>query len=826
MATTCSKDDHKIKAGYGIWTFTFSLRLPGGRRWPDWTICDAGGCTDNGNVVSPKQDSNRLRNAEQYLRMAALGGKRAKGQEEEFIFWGLNERGNVEPHMSGWPRTPPQQPMWSCELRSTHALYPPPGRNISFPIRRPRLDKEEYFANEFLVTETGVWPSECPKGSPDETTCKNPAWRSAYKAQFNLAAILAYRRSQLLARTMAQRVYHVFLPWGWLFDVTDKQDNAAANATLGYLVFPSLTLTRRPDTAHFRRTFSLTLTLAPVTVTCPAHNDKRIDDKEKAQEVNYVEPRGLPGPDGQGRNVPEAHRLLRSLHSPEIFLHRDGQPGEYRLEGPLEKYVEDLGKRLGEKMKDFDKNRLRTFWLRGLARILLSGVALNCDEYSELDADQLHELTGIVHQAVSVSAFAGHVRALNVSSKEVRDWVRTPDRHSRAYTAICNFLENDLKSWIRNRRLDVHEDPSTFRLSYKMGLDEPTPLLYIPWEKLVLEVFGNDVRPDESSHLWVAGWQHMLTTGVSALSETVGSFHREIDRQRDVASSWDLAREYVVDCEEYLDLDLHPYFKPKFRELKEMVGLQKEYERLRDKVKLLTEATRTQEQSRLSSTVVWLTMVAVFLGVATLVGPFKSPIARMSIGAVAAVLMTLMVREVLPLTPAHERRVLWLMLAALVGGVVILGSQILRPWRATMEAVFKSPGMIVFYLLLTAALPFMFMVRKVLSQKRIFGWLRMVVWAIVFVVAVVLVAEVIVHWKLLLHVLYSTALVRVDAYSVLVLFVVAYVVVWLALTFQRGFFGWGKTGPERSLESSARHKWQWIYQRGLERLHLKGIAGD
>lgn len=643
--------NENIDPGYGIWNFTFSLRLPSGTKWPIWKVCGTGDERPD-EEIKPGAVINRLREAEQKLKGAFLGNS------NEFEFWGLARSGEMLQSRAAWPRTSPQRPTFSCTLRRTSALHESPDQWLEIRVRRPDPGRSDLlFSNEFFVCKKDDWSGEGHARAPEERL--GAAWCAAYNAQFNLAVMLAYRRSRLPVHTLSQRIYHVFLPWGRLRDVSKVGER-----TVHYVVFPSLTLVRSPDSPCFRRTLSLTLTLAPVSVVPPAtaKSDKKKDRLTtrvaRSLEMN-VKGIGL-------TEVSEAHRLLGSLHRPAIFLHSRAAQGAYALDdGPLETYLQALG-----------GPRKITFLLRELARTLVYGVALNCTDGDELDEDRKRELMGVVEEAVKISRFAAHVRAVNATKEDLGSWAREADGHSganQAGEAISNILQEDLKSWTCiPGLLDVHDKPETLRISYGLGLEEPQPAFYVPWEKLVLEVFGNNVAPKDSSHLWVVAWQHMLTTGLSALSEMLGALHREVERQKDVKSLRDRVREYLIDCAEYFDLDFTSYYKGMFHGLKDRVGLREEYERLLEKVKLVNEDQRVAEGDKLNQNILWLTMVAVFVGVAAIVGPYESPVARMGIIALAAVLMSLLAKRVVQFGRRSYLTALTSMAVAVPVGAILL----------------------------------------------------------------------------------------------------------------------------------------------------------
>jgi hypothetical protein len=238
--------------------------------------------------------------------------------------------------------------------------------------------------------------------------------------------------------------------------------------------------------------------------------------------------------------------------------------------------------------------------------------------------------------------------------------------------AVRELLEEDLKSYTSLPGLaDVHDKPEDLRVCYGLGLEEPQPAFYLPWERVVLEIFGNDVAPPDSSHLWVCAWQHMLTTGLSALSEMLATFHREIERQPDPESSRERVKEFVVDCAEYFDLDFTLYYKGMFRALRDRVGLGGEYEKLLEKVKLLNEEKGVEDQAHLNLNIQWLTMAAVFSAVAVLVVPrLHEPVLQMWAVFLWAMFQCLLSRDAMHLGKKQYMSVFWLVVAA-VGGATL-----------------------------------------------------------------------------------------------------------------------------------------------------------
>src|SRR6266568_31122 len=87
--------------------------------------------------------------------------------------------------------------------------------------------------------------------------CESELSHALDTALFDVAAIIADRRSHMLAQGLAERTYTIFLPAEIINDVAAPSRN--------YILIPVLSFIRLSNKGCFRRTFSLSLVLIPVS---------------------------------------------------------------------------------------------------------------------------------------------------------------------------------------------------------------------------------------------------------------------------------------------------------------------------------------------------------------------------------------------------------------------------------------------------------------------------------------------------------------------------------------------------------------------------------
>ena len=347
--------------------------------------------------------------------------------------------------------------------------------STEIPLRQP--GKDAVFGNEFIIHADG--------------TSNDSYHIEAQNAQDNIAAIYGYRRTHLLATSYAHRVYQVFLPWGVLKDCLANE--------LAYIVLPIFTLVREPDNAYFRRTVSLTLTLLPVDEsTYKARPIKNIT----VEEQEYW----------------EEQRVLSSAHEADLFTHKSGERA---------RYIPDANSPLWRYLRRWHKApACQGTTIENLARDLLGGLARNCllktNEWGRF-RDYLEDITKV---AVRVSRSFGFCTFLDVPSADLAKWQENPQNQCSVDNALRHYIEKVLVSFPQAHSKDIYKPPEELRLQFGRGIEESHPTLYLPWERLIVEILGNDVPYFQSCHSWTAGWQKMLTTSISAMLEAVMNFTR------------------------------------------------------------------------------------------------------------------------------------------------------------------------------------------------------------------------------------------------------------------------------------------------------------
>jgi len=401
-------------------------------------------------------------------------------------------------------------------------------------------------------------------------------------ALFNVAAMLADRRSHMLAQGLAERTYNLFLPAAMMYE---KENQARY-----YILIPVLSCIRLSNSSCFRRTLSLSLVIIPVS---------KEGSTPRCLDVN--EPKSL---QSGWTLIPE----------PDVATYVI-LPGDLRTV-------------MATYSSAWNKKGERASCLRELVQDLLFAIverSLIVDNTKDVESlrDRMRDL---VVRAVQASVCGGYCSVMpNITVSELRQWQGDPFGKE----SIGRKLNHEFSRLLG--QLTMHEwaiaEPQSFRLEHGRGAEPAIPTFYFSFgpRRLAFTPSAADLESQYTSILWTAGWHILLMTGISALLEMLGAFHHEMERRSTATGAQEFLKEFLVDIEEYFDFDLLPVYRLDFDALKKVECIDDDFERLRERVTALGQERIIEEGRRTNLLLLWIGAASLFVSAAVLVLTFKPP---------------------------------------------------------------------------------------------------------------------------------------------------------------------------------------------------------
>jgi hypothetical protein len=401
-------------------------------------------------------------------------------------------------------------------------------------------------------------------------------------ALFNIASILADRRSYMLAQGLAERTYNIFLPPAIMHD--------ASFSARRYIVIPALSCIRLSNTSYFRRTFTLSLMVVPVSKY--GNNPRSLDpDESLALQSGWTL---IPEPDVSSYVVPQGG--LRRF----VARHIDSwnQTGEVVV--TLRELLQDV-----------------------MAAIVIGGLELANTDRERIARDEVRDL---VVRAVQASVCGGYCSIMsNITASEFRCWQGDPFDEKRTSEHLRQEFVKILGPII------THEwalaEPASFRLHHGRGAEPLIPTFYFSFgpQRILFTPSPLDLESQYTSILWTVGWHLLLMTGLSALLEMLGTFHHEMEYRRDATSAQEFLGEFLVDIEEYFDFDLLPVYRLDFDSLKKVEGIDQDFERLRERVAALGQERIIEESRKVNRRLLWIAIASFLISIAVLIFTLRPP---------------------------------------------------------------------------------------------------------------------------------------------------------------------------------------------------------
>jgi hypothetical protein len=462
-------------------------------------------------------------------------------------------------------------------------------------------------ANDFLIVgdRSSPW-------CPGETDPVAVSWL--------LCQLLAHRRSRLFGLSLARRVFNVLLPHALLRPSPgDRHDRGDGRCPFGsWIVQPALSLFRANEDDEFRRIFSLTLFMIPVTVK---------DSPTGTGEGGLSRP---DCDDSAGRG-PHNVQLVssRAVSKAEIYetvqagwsLTTARPPGTrplFTVSGPLCDYLSRLDPSMAtwkgfETVTESAGAANRVTWsgltLRKTAEAIFFEAALRMVEGPSDKADRraIEQVGGQVLTALSAS----RVSCVVAVDKHFDKQGLLGEDGDSGLPGSLEALMAEIAGLIRLR------PRKRYRLDRFFFDDTTHAIGVLPANScVVLTSDANSQLGRQESGLLQAGWIAYMAIGAAMATGMVRSIYDDIEKVDDTKPKEvaEIEREVVVDLHEIYDLDITwEQYRHRYYLLRDRLGITRDYKSLQVKLEALSRESSTRFEGTAQRRLIFLTAAIVFL---------------------------------------------------------------------------------------------------------------------------------------------------------------------------------------------------------------------
>jgi len=415
------------------------------------------------------------------------------------------------------------------------------------------------------------------------------------------AWLYAQRRSAIFASNLSERIYHIWLPGGLLSPAPDAPETVRT-----LVVLPLVTMVRRPNQLAWRHTIGITIMFVPVQHEEGGRLSARPLVCEGSREVEFLT-----------RSVEGGSTGMR-LAAKNLFGLDDC---------PLKEYVTALMtidrspsviKEMHSRLDSW-KGTLRQ-WIELCTTVAADAVG-RWDDTPSLHKRRLSD--AVLRSLRSTTIWSVAVAGQGLNRLEERDgrlWPVSPPNGGRSAPCRQSLL-NDFPAWARDI-LGMLSSPGTppgpdDRVDDVSCIDVDFMTWRVPRRRCLVTMMGisNEHFP-RSSLLYISGWIGHMIMGAASATETMLELGREISQPLPVVQLADTAYQFTLELEEMYDLDTAWLMYTKFfRSIRKSLGIDEQYEGVRERVELLARNAEVNERIRTERETVEVTIIGAILAI-------------------------------------------------------------------------------------------------------------------------------------------------------------------------------------------------------------------
>jgi hypothetical protein len=356
------------------------------------------------------------------------------------------------------------------------------------------------------------------------------------RAVYDISLLLGQRRSSVFESNFAQRLYNIFLPPGILSSIGSCKES--------YLVIPVLMFNRMSNTAFFRRTFSISIIFIPLN-----------DELSAISSSKFC-------------------TLLSNAYEVKA---------KYSLNGDLKEWLEF------EELEFFNIRILEDKLFKKIQKLIICEPLPGRAKRFPASSCGIHEEAAILTtKDVSATQIESFITkgAMDSSFHQLLDDLMFP------YLTATYYIDFSLKS--PSATIDYNK----LLIAPEFGIDSRI-LVFKNLQSgtlVALEPKDFELFPLHSVK-WMFPWTLYQMANLSALKASIQAFYFELESKPDTDTLLELENTLVTDLDEYYDLDISSnWYKQEYEKTKKISGVNRDYERLLDKLRSLRDNQNLKEQ--------------------------------------------------------------------------------------------------------------------------------------------------------------------------------------------------------------------------------------
>lgn len=434
-------------------------------------------------------------------------------------------------------------------------------------INKKFSDSSKIFNSFFLSTKL-----DFDENSKLKITDFN-AYSSLYVIEYDIMLLISLRQWELFLDSYLFRMYDLFLPSAkisWL----DSVDNEKKTM----LVIPYISIRKKTKKKPNKQEEGFSKIVAISLVMVPVNN-----------ELNR-----------RSMSNDEMFRMTRD--DTEIFIESS----------PLKEFIADVMElaifnNLAEKKKKIQEEMDRKMPIRHLFKILSFLIlAINSTKFDEKEWSLIANRLYDSFQYLKLVDIDYGSKGFNQMVKDGLKELILRDRISRNLRVLLNDLvapQNDLN--INNEQDAV--DFKFLMINESTSLDLTLIAFYNPFENVDIVMDTRDIEKfPKDSIKWGLSWHMKLIQSLSALTTLKNYYYYELEHKEATPNILsDIEDEFLRDLDDFYDLEIRNWaysYRAQFENSKRILGVDKNFESLKEKISSIRTIVHTSTQTQLSKT--------------------------------------------------------------------------------------------------------------------------------------------------------------------------------------------------------------------------------
>ena len=389
---------------------------------------------------------------------------------------------------------------------------------------------------------------------------------------------------------MAPRLFNITLPFGRLEHAKKKGDELSQTKGTFFLAIPVITLTAKqktdPESSYFRNTLSMSIILIPVNETFDEKQDTSAKEMYQINDRTNFKLADSPLKDflgSEGLEIVSPKNLLERLCKKTVEIAQANLKCENRICNQLAK---------------------STYFTHSVLAHALSNDQVE-DFYRYIGNETIKP-----QQSNDQTTFQeGKHGTINLHD-ELRSII-TPSGFYKKYPDVIDFR----KMVITNKA--------------RLGSSGSISFFNKGDSKILNLTYNKDENFPKFSFKWGFAYLLYMSISISVLEVMIQSFYRELEstEKHKPELLMELETKLISDIDEFYDLDIRsPYYKEEYENLRNVDGINRDFQMLKDKLNALKtnvvleeQIKLTKEQAKVDQSILRLTEISIIIALAAMI---------------------------------------------------------------------------------------------------------------------------------------------------------------------------------------------------------------